>query len=1340
MSTRSSLAEHLLAACARLPWGTACAALGKILVAVITVQPIAAQANPGTLDASFGYGGTAATQVRTGFDHFSAAAVRPDGRVVAVGNFCTGPYESQFAQYVCTGSAVVMQWTVSGQPDATFGVGGRVVIPGLARAFSVALQSDGKVVVGGIDTSLFTKLALFRLTTAGQPDASFGSAGLASTTVEGEPNALALQADGRIVVGGVYRRIDSVTRFLAMRFMASGAVDTSFGGDGIGDDTLIGVATAVVVQSDGRIALAGRYPVSNYKDNLAVARLTASGSLDSMFAVSGVQSFDLLHWELPPGESTIPRGIAQQPGGKLVVTGSSAGRFFAARLSTDGAVDASFGASGYYFRTPSAAQLVSSPRLAMLPDGRILLAASTAPSGEPGRLTLVQVTANGFDDAAFGISGQSIVPAGPPRNFGAPLVVRIHAGGKPQVAGIVNGAFLPDVLEVDVDLVATASFSAAGVLDAAFGTSGQVFALPVANDARIHALAQAGSSFLGFGAVDDGARSLLAIARYDGGGRLMPSSFTTARGGVAVGETGDESAALAATPAAFNNYVGFAGWQAQAGTSRFLAGVVDAATNSVVLWTNHAVGASVDVATAVAWQSGQLVVAGNTFNGTHNDAAVIRVGVPGLAMDATFGTSGKSVFSFGSGDSNVAGAAVQADGKIVVAGSVFNGTDYDFALARLNANGTLDSSFGSGGMVVTPIGAGNDFGRAVAIQSDGLIVVAGTVYSSLTESNVAVARYTTAGALDTTFNGTGFRSIPFAAGVDDARALAIQPDGRILVTGSGQNGATKDVIVARLTTAGALDTFFNATGKVTTSFSAGDDEANAVIVQANGAIVVGGSLKTGDSQAMLLARYAGADPPFVSAVNRITPSPASITPVLFEVLFSKPVTGVDASDFALTVTGSVTGAAITGVSGSGAEWIVTVSRTGGEGTIRLDVLDNDTIVDGGTIPLNGTGTGTTYVAGQVFSVHVPVTITTTTLPSVTHGASYTQQISVSGGFAPYAFSLLSGTPPPGIVLEAGGTVTGAATQTGTFNFTVQGQDAGGSGDTQALSITVNPILRTLNIDKSGQGTVVSSPAGIDCGATCSASFERGTSISLGAVAATGYVFTGWSGGGCSGTGTCVVSLDASTTVSATFTPVNFNLVVNTSGFTSGVKVVSAPTGIDCPGACNVPFSNGAVVTLTASTPNPRFAFTGWGGACSGTATTCQVTMDQARSVTAIFVYTINVYVYNAGGGTIVSTPPGISCGPEESECEAFFFPGTSVTLVATALPGRRVASLTGASCGGQPTCQVTFAATDDDQSGNAMPREVVFEAVARVVQDFNADGKPDIIWSNTASGATTSGG
>ncbi|HXO10711.1 MAG TPA: choice-of-anchor Q domain-containing protein, partial [Solirubrobacteraceae bacterium] len=152
---------------------------------------------------------------------------------------------------------------------------------------------------------------------------------------------------------------------------------------------------------------------------------------------------------------------------------------------------------------------------------------------------------------------------------------------------------------------------------------------------------------------------------------------------------------------------------------------------------------------------------------------------------------------------------------------------------------------------------------------------------------------------------------------------------------------------------------------------------------------------------------------------------------------------------------------------------------------------------------------------------------------------------------------------------------------------------------------------------SGSGTVTSSPAGIDCRPTCSRSFSEGTVVTLTASPAAGSTFTGWSGGGCSGTGACQVTVSAAESVTATFDTVPpVTLTVGTAGSGSG-SVTTSPAGIDCGLTCSASFGEGTVVTLTA-TPAAGSTFTGWsGGGCSGTGG-CQVTMSAAESVTATF--------------------------------------------------------------------------------------------------------------------------
>ena len=238
-----------------------------------------------------------------------------------------------------------------------------------------------------------------------------------------------------------------------------------------------------------------------------------------------------------------------------------------------------------------------------------------------------------------------------------------------------------------------------------------------------------------------------------------------------------------------------------------------------------------------------------------------------------------------------------------------------------------------------------------------------------------------------------------------------------------------------------------------------------------------------------------------------------------------------------------------------------------------------------------------------------------------------------------------------------------------------------------------PVTLTVTDAGSGSGTVMSSPAGIDCGSTCSAPFGEGTVVTLAAAPAAGSTFSGWSGGGCSGTGSCQVTMSAAESVTATFDVVPpETLSVSTSGTGSG-SVTSSPPGIDCGSTCSASFGQGTVVTLAAA-PAAGSTFSGWTGACSG-AGSCQVKMSAAESVTATFdpVPHLALTVARAGGGsgTVTSSPAGIDCG---STCSASFGQGTVVTLTASPAAGSTFAGWSGGGCTGTGSCQVAISAAE----------------------------------------------
>jgi outer membrane protein assembly factor BamB len=167
-------------------------------------------------------------------------------------------------------------------------------------------------------------------------------------------------------------------------------------------------------------------------------------------------------------------------------------------------------------------------------------------------------------------------------------------------------------------------------------------------------------------------------------------------------------------------------------------------------------------------------------------------------------------------------------------------------------------------------------------------------------------------------------------------------------------------------------------------------------------------------------------------------------------------------------------------------------------------------------------------------------------------------------------------------------------------------------------LVYEPTMYALTVTRSGSGTgsVSSDPAGISCGATCSAPFASGLTVTLSATPAGSSLFTGWSGEGCSGTGDCQVVMSKARNVTATFTLKTVDLSVGNSGSGDGT-VVSSPAGIDCGAACDAGFPYGTTVLLAAAA-DPGSVFAGWSGEGCGGIGACQVTMTQARAVTATF--------------------------------------------------------------------------------------------------------------------------
>jgi len=314
-------------------------------------------------------------------------------------------------------------------------------------------------------------------------------------------------------------------------------------------------------------------------------------------------------------------------------------------------------------------------------------------------------------------------------------------------------------------------------------------------------------------------------------------------------------------------------WQGDFALARYNSdGTLDASFGTSGRVTTD-LGGFYDGANSVALQSdGKIVAAGGSVIGFYDNFALARYNSDGT-LDTTFGIGGTVITKFENSADGIApgdvsahaySVAVQPDGKIVAAGYANIEGEEDFALVRYNADGTLDGTFGAGGKVITDFGHLEQgfsyaFGFSLAVQLDGKIVVAGQALID-PDFAVALARYNSDGTLDTSFGTSGKVITDFGSRNAAASSVVVEPDGNIVV--AGQAGVVRGYgfVVARYTSDGTLDDSFGAAGIVTTDFGLADQGfslayAASLAVQPDGRIVAAGRAYFNEGFHSGLARY-----------------------------------------------------------------------------------------------------------------------------------------------------------------------------------------------------------------------------------------------------------------------------------------------------------------------------------------------------------------------------------------------------------------------------------------------------------------------------------------------------
>lgn len=421
-------------------------------------------------------------------------------------------------------------------------------------------------------------------------------------------------------------------------------------------------------------------------------------------------------------------------------------------------------------------------------------------------------------------------------------------------------------------LLLQSSFSNAqpGTLDNTFGTGGQVTTVLGTTDDEANSSAiQSDGKIVLAGLCLNGSDYDFGVTRYSSNGTLDATFGTGGKVITAVGSSDDYGNSVVLQS---DGKIVVAGSSKNGTIWNFALvryasnGSLDAAFGTGGKVTT-VLGGIDDEGNSVAIQSdGKIVVAGSSKNGTDNDFALVRYNSNGT-LDGTFGTGGKVTTAIGISDDVGYSVKIQSDGKIVLVGSSKNNVNSTlFALARYSSNGTLDATFGTGGKVTTAIGSNNDVAYSVALQSDGKIVVSG--YCSLSNTVFAVARYNTNGTLDATFGTGGKVTTAIGTTADINYTTALQSNGKIVSAGFSTSGPNLIFAVVRYTSNGTLDATFGTGGKVTTVIgNGGGDVAKSVMVQTDGKIVVAGTSRNGTNFEFAVVRYNG-DPTGINSFDR----------------------------------------------------------------------------------------------------------------------------------------------------------------------------------------------------------------------------------------------------------------------------------------------------------------------------------------------------------------------------------------------------------------------------------------------------------------------------------------
>lgn len=682
----------------------------------------------GVLDTTFADGGYSEF-VRMGECKLARTA---DGHIYAAGYFSQG-----------FGLAL---FNSNGYLDKRFGIDGVVTTllnDKPAHVNELLIQPDGKVLAAGlVYNGTNYDIFLTRFHADGSLDISFGSAGKVMTDFgySDYGYAAALQPDGKIVVSGGITTANGFNNMSTVRYHADGSLDTGFGSGGkvISIQNVSQAAQSVKIKPDGKILVAGGnrdFILLGYKPN---------GALDNTFGINGMVA---THFISAP---EVARTMEILEDGKIIVAGdlTIADQTFTglARFYPNGTLDESFGNSGKTKITFS--QLNSRiEALKIKQNGKLIAVGFVQPSGgAPTDYALLQCGPDGLQDKTFGVGGQVIgFVDGEKAEFRS---IAVQRDQKLVVSGFTNGAN-------DADF-ALARYHLNGNLDTSFGMNGKVVSNFGNQDLANAVAILPDDKILAAGILRTSINnSDILLARYHSNGILDSTFGQYGKVITDINVTNDHLTSIAIQ----QDHKILAGGSTNAtGQSALLLrylpnGILDHSfgqSGKIISTFSYPVSF---ISSIKVLLSGKIIALVKAMGATGNSDIILALYNSDGTLDASFGKNGMIITDFSATDAGES-MEIQADGKIIIGGFIGTSTvNADFVLLRYNSDGSLDQSFGQNGKVQTDFGAG-DMGQSLSLQPNGSITMIGNrVFDK--ESVLNLVRFKANGTLDSSFGQNG---------------------------------------------------------------------------------------------------------------------------------------------------------------------------------------------------------------------------------------------------------------------------------------------------------------------------------------------------------------------------------------------------------------------------------------------------------------------------------------------------------------------------------------------------------------------------------------------------------